>query len=91
MPLITEMFAFVATEDEPDDEGVIGMTLNMPGTGPTFTPMVGSDMKRIESLRNYAITIGRHSGKKITLKRFKLVSDEEVVYDPNDSGSQSNP
>ena len=89
MPLITEVFAFVATEEGPDEEGVIGMTLNMPGTGPTFTPMVGADMNRVESLRNYAIMIGKQSNKKITLKKFKLVSDEEVVFDPDNLDHQS--
>ena len=76
--IITEMYAFVA-EESPGDEGVIGMTLNMPGVGPSFTPLVGADMDRVESLRPHAIQIGKMTGKKIRLKKFKLVDEEDVT------------
>ncbi len=77
MPIIDELFAFVAEEEE-GQEGVVGMTLDMPGSGHTFAPLIGADMDRIESLKQYALDIGRVSGKKIVLKRFKLVSEEPI-------------
>jgi hypothetical protein len=78
MPAIDELFAFVADETGKGDEGVIGMTLNMPGIGPAFTPLVGADMKRMESLKPYAIRIGEETGKNIILKKFKLVETREL-------------
>lgn len=78
--IINELFAFVA-EEEPGSEGVTGMTINMPGSGPTFAPLIGADMARVESLKQRAIDIGVATNKKITLKTFKLVS-EEIIFDP---------
>ena len=77
MPIIDELFAFVAEEEE-GEEGVIGMVLEMPVTGNTFTPLVGADMDRMESLKPYALDIAKASGKKVVLKKFKLVSTEVI-------------
>jgi hypothetical protein len=71
MPKITELFAFVC-EESPGDEGVMGATMNIPGVGPSFTPLVGADMKRIESLRPIAEQIKAMSGKEYKILRFTL-------------------
>ena len=73
MPMIDEMYAFCA-EEVPGDEGVIGFF-----TGEGWMPLVGADMARVEDLMKIAITSGRRTACSVTLKKFKLVS-EEVVY-----------
>lgn len=73
MPKIEEMYAFCA-EESPGDEGVIGTY-----SRGSWIPLVGADTARVDSLREIAIAIAKHKGIKVTLKRFKLVS-QEVVY-----------
>lgn len=46
MPRIEEMYAFVAEDSGPDDEGVVGMA-----TKSGWMPLVGADMARVESLK----------------------------------------
>lgn len=67
---ITEMFAF-CTVDANDVEGVISTAV-----GPLHMPLVGGDMKRVEQLRMFVENTFR--GRRVTLKRFKLVSEEVV-------------
>ncbi|GAH83034.1 unnamed protein product, partial [marine sediment metagenome] len=49
MPRIEEMYAFVAEDTGPDDEGVVGVN-----TGCGWMPLVGADMARVESLKPIA-------------------------------------
>lgn len=65
MPKIMEMYAFVAEDEGPEDEGIIGFKSC---TG--WMPMVGSDMARVESLRPLARAVSRGTGKKVKLIRF---------------------
>ena len=65
MPRIEEMFAFVAEDSGPDDEGVVGMA-----TGSGWMPLVGADMARVESLKPIAQDIASQTGKKIKLIHF---------------------
>ncbi|TET42665.1 MAG: hypothetical protein E3J66_03215 [Dehalococcoidia bacterium] len=65
MPRIEEMYAFVAEDSGPDDEGVVGF---MADTG--WMPMVGADMDRVESLKPIAEHIARTTSKRIKLLRF---------------------
>lgn len=74
MPRIEEMYAFVAEDTGPDDEGIIGMNTDM-----GWMPLVGADMKRVESLRPIARGIGRQVGKKVTLVHFSNRDDLEVI------------
>lgn len=67
---ITEMFA-LCTVDGNDVEGLISTSV-----GPMHMPLVGGDMKRVEQLRAYVEATFR--GRRVTLKRFKLVSEEVV-------------
>ncbi len=65
MPRIEEMYAFVAEDSGPDDEGIVGMN-----TGSGWMPLVGADMARIESLKPIARTIASETGTRIKLLHF---------------------
>ena len=74
MPRIEEMYAFVAEDKGPDDEGVVGF---MADTG--WMPMVGADMARVESLRPIAEAAARASGKPVKLLRFTTREEVEAI------------
>lgn len=65
MPKIDTMYAYIAEDEGPDDEGVTAMRV-----GDMLRPMVGADMARMESLRPLAMRIGEGGNKKITLCEF---------------------
>jgi hypothetical protein len=65
MPKITEIYAFISEDTGPEDEGIIGQRMN-----DTWLPFVAADQKRIDSLRPWAKSIARVTGKKIKLIRF---------------------
>ena len=77
-PKITELFAFIA-EEGPEDEGIIAMMV-----GDRWMPMVGADMKRIESLRSIAQKIATIHGQKVILAKFTKRTDMEDI-EPSDS------
>ncbi len=70
MPRIEEMYAFVAEDSGPDDEGVVAMS-----AGDVMLPLVGADMARVESLRPIARDISAQTGKKIKLLHFTQRED----------------
>jgi hypothetical protein len=74
MPKIDEMYAFVACDEDENDEGIMGFR----GIDGAWVPLVGADVARVESLKEIAKGIGEVTGKKIFIKRFKLVSTEEA-------------
>jgi hypothetical protein len=74
MPMIKEMYAF-CSQEKPGDEGIVAYF-----TGEAWMPMVGADMARMESLKQEAIKLGKRCACSVTLKKFKLVS-EETVYE----------
>jgi len=65
MPRIEEMYAFVAEDSGPDDEGVVAMSV-----GDVMLPLVGADMARVESLKPIAQDIASQTGKKVKLIHF---------------------
>ena len=65
MPRIEEMFAFVAEDSGPEDEGLVGMK-----TEHGWMPLVGADMARVESLKPIARGIAAATGKKIKIIHF---------------------
>ena len=77
MPRIAEMWAWVAVEGGPDDEGVTGFLVA--ATGQWF-PMVGADRERMESLRPMAQAIADETGKTLRLVRFSGRSELEVLH-----------
>lgn len=70
---IDEVFAFVSVDDE--GEGICGF---MRPNG-QWMPLVGADMKRVESLRPIAKDIARSSGKTIRLLHFSTRRELEVI------------
>lgn len=74
MPRIEEMFAFVAEDTGPDDEGIVGV--NTPGG---WMPLVGADMARVKSLRPVAQGLAKGLGKKIKLLHFTNRTEVEVI------------
>jgi hypothetical protein len=66
----------VAADKGPDDEGVMAMRL----PNGEWAPMVGADLKRVESLWPMADHISKLSGKPYKCLKFKLVG--EVIPQP---------
>ncbi len=74
MPIITELFAFIATE-APGEEGITAMQ-----NGGMFMPLIGADAARVDSLRERAQVVANTSGMVVTLARFTVREDlEEIV------------
>ena len=74
MPKINTIYAFIATEEGPDDEGVVAALIS-----DVWIPLVGADKERVESLKPIAKKIGQVTKKKITLAKFKVREDLEVI------------
>lgn len=70
---IDEMFAFIVV----DDDGTEGIPATYLGN--TLYPLVGADMKRVESLRPAAEDYARSSGKPVRLVRFSTREELEVI------------
>jgi len=75
MPRIEEMYAFVAEDTGPDDEGVVAMSI-----GNVMIPLVGADMARVDSLRPIAKEFAASTGKKIKLLRFTHREELGNIY-----------
>lgn len=73
MPKIERMFAFI-TEDEPGSEGIIGAQ-----TYSGWMPLVGADMKRVESLRPIAQATATATGKSVALVLFEVRKVVEII------------
>lgn len=67
MPKIVEMYAFVATDKDENDEGIMAYF-----DGKSWMPMVGSDMERVESLRPFADKLSQIAGKPYKILKFVL-------------------
>ena len=75
MPVIGQMFAFIAEDSGPTDEGIVAFTT----PGGMAMPMVGADMARVDFLRPIAREIAKKTGRKITLVLFNNRIDLEVI------------
>lgn len=74
MPKIDELYAFIAEDAGPDDEGVCAML------GPNgWMAMVAADWKRVESIKEIAQEICDRSGKPVRLCRFKVREEVELL------------
>lgn len=74
MPRIETMYAFIAEDTSPDDEGIIGMN-----TGTGWMPLVGADMERVESLKPIAQSISRQTGKRVKILQFETRREIGVI------------
>ena len=75
MPRIDSLYAFVAEESGPEDEGIIGIQTDW-----GWMPLVGADMARVESLRPLAESIGQQTGKRIKLLHFETRQEVEIIH-----------
>lgn len=83
MPRITEMFAFIAEDEGPEDEGIAAVLRSG-----LVMPLVGADMARMDSLRPVAQLIARESGKRIRLVKFSHWEELETI-EPGGNGHAS--
>ncbi len=74
MPKITQIYAFVAEDSGPDDEGITAMPV-----GHFWMPMVGADMARVNSLRKIAAGIARRTKKPVKILRFSHREELGVI------------
>ena len=74
MPKIEEMFAFVAVDEGPEDEGIVAVSI-----GGSMMPLVGGDMARMDSLRPLAKETAIQTGKNILLLHFTSREELEVI------------
>ena len=72
---IEQMYAFVALDPADNTEGIPAFA----GPRGEPMPMVGADMKRVEQLRPIARQLARQIGVKITLCRFEVRTELEVI------------
>jgi hypothetical protein len=78
------MYAFVAEDTGPDDEGIISAPAAVHGPFHTRAPMplVGADQGRVESLKPIAQRIADVTGKPVKLLLFS-VRTEVAVFAPH--------
>jgi hypothetical protein len=77
MPRVTELYAWVVADSDPDDEGIPAF-LNPEGG--MWMPMMGADVERAESLRPMAVQIAHDLGRPVRLVRsIGLVDVDEVL------------
>lgn len=76
MPKIERLFAFVAEDNGPDDEGIMGM--KMPDG--SWLPFVGADQARIESLLPMAQMISKIAEKPFHILEFSVRKDVTAQY-----------
>lgn len=83
MPKIDAMYAFIAEDSGPDDEGI---TAHLTPMG--WMPMVGADMERMDSIREVAQQIATAGGKPIRLVKFETRTELETIMPegPPDGG-----
>ena len=74
MPKIDEMWAYIAEDQGPDDEGVVGHQV-----GDWMFPLVGADKAQMDSLKLVAQSICNTTGKAIKLVKFTQRTDLELL------------
>lgn len=78
LPKIDELYAYIIADKDENDEGVIGM--RMPNG--TWTPLVGADLARMESLRPVAQKTAEVTGKPVKFVKFEKRTDVETITPP---------
>ncbi len=81
MPKIERLFAFVAEDTGPDDEGVILALANVHGPfhAAVSMPLIGADIDRIDSLRPVAQRVADATGKPVKVLIFSVRTEVAVV------------
>jgi hypothetical protein len=72
MPLVTELYAFVAVDgDDPEDEGIMAFA----GMNGMMIPMIGADMTRVEDLKPIAKSAADAAGFSYKILSFTLTGE----------------
>ena len=74
MPRIDEMYAYISTDADENDEGIVGFH-----TGKEWIPCVGADMDRMNSLRPMAEMIATKENMTLLLVKFSTRTELEVI------------
>ena len=74
MPRIDSIWAFIAEDTGPDDEGVTGFL-----QGDTMLPLIAADAARLDSLRAMAQHIATKTGQTLHLVKFTNREAVETV------------
>lgn len=72
MPKINKLYAFVAEDQGPEDEGIMAY---MNPVNKVWVPLVGADLARLKSLKNAADAISENSGKPHRVLEFSVRTD----------------
>jgi len=90
LPKITEMFAFIQSDKDPDDEGVTAWNFyDVFKDENNWMPLMGADMKRVESLKPIAQQIADKTRKPVQLVKFTCRTDLETI-NPTPKGAKDN-
>ena len=68
--LVTELYAFVTVDPDDGNEGIMGFQL----PNGDMIPMIGTDLERVESLREVAEKIEEEMGIQYEVRYFKLIA-----------------
>jgi hypothetical protein len=79
MPKITNIWAFIATDKNGEDEGVVAKLFTDPLGSDAWMPLVGADEARVNSLKPLAQEIARLTRKNIVLVKFSVRKDVETI------------
>lgn len=77
--VIDALFAWVATEPD-GGEGVCAASMPSPVDGsPMMMPLVGADLERMRSLRDFAEMTRKLTGRSVRLVKFSHHEDLEIL------------
>lgn len=79
MGKINELWAFVAEDTGPDDEGLISTSVIIRPGVVAHVPLVGADPERMVSLRSAAQAIADGMGKPVKLLMFSVRHEVETL------------
>ena len=81
MPKIEQIYAFIAEDEDEDDEGVVATdVMGM------MMPLIAADRDRVDSLRQIAADIVVKTNKPIKLVVFTNRADVEQIFPPGSGG-----
>ena len=84
--VIKELFAFVTTDNNDGDEGIMGFD-----TGRGMMPMIGADMARVDSLRKTADLVAVAAGISYEVKHFHNAAEAVAALDALSTSVAMNP
>jgi hypothetical protein len=77
MPKIDVLYAYISVDKDENDEGVIAII-----SQGQLVPLIGADLKRMESYRPYAEILSKKNGKKIRFVKFEKRTEISVMEPP---------